>query len=186
MLIERANKRLHRVMLLAFVALPTAAATCGCGGELARYKQYQQPSSAHGALRATFLGTSSILFEDGQTSLMSDGFFSRPPLTEALGTAPKPDRVKKALQRIGVTKLDAIFTGHSHYDHAMDAPLVAKMTNACLLGSESTRQVGLGANLDKERIRVVHDGDTLTYRGFHADVPAIVPQPARPGARRDS
>jgi L-ascorbate metabolism protein UlaG (beta-lactamase superfamily) len=165
-LTRRANARLPGVMLLALVGLFAPTTTSGCGGELASYRQYQQLSSARGAVRARFLGTSSILFEDGRTWLMSDGFFSRPRRTEALSTSPKPARAREALQRIGVTRLDAIFTGHSHYDHAMDAPLVAKMTDAELLGSESTRQVGLGAGLSDERIRVLHHGETRSYGDF--------------------
>ena len=54
---------------------------------------------------------------------------------------------------------------HSHFDHAMDAPEVAKRTGAILLGSESTANIGRGWGLAEERIRVVRDG-YAEWRGF--------------------
>ena len=36
------------------------------------------PAPARGDVRVTFLGVSTLLFDDGETRIMTDGFFSRP------------------------------------------------------------------------------------------------------------
>ena len=62
--------------------------------------------------------------------------------------APDVDAIERGLARNGVDEqLAAVFPVHSHYDHAMDAPEVARRTGALLLGSESTANIGarLGA-----------------------------------------
>lgn len=120
------------------------------------------------ALAITWLGTSTVMISDGTTTLMSDGFFSRPSLL-ALASGPiSPDtrRIDAALSRHGITTLDAILVAHSHYDHAMDSPLVAQRTGALLMGSESTANVGRGAGLPEARLRVVTPGQVETVGDF--------------------
>ncbi len=41
-----------------------------------------------GAVRVTFLGVSTVLISDGETALLTDGFFSRPSLTWPLLPLP--------------------------------------------------------------------------------------------------
>jgi L-ascorbate metabolism protein UlaG (beta-lactamase superfamily) len=123
------------------------------------------PASADGGVTVTFLGVSTVLVNDGETAILTDGFFSRPPmLRTALGTIA-PDRavVDAMLARAGITKLAAVIVVHSHYDHVMDAPLVAERTGAMLVGSESTANVGRGAGLAEERMHVARDTETLRF-----------------------
>jgi glyoxylase-like metal-dependent hydrolase (beta-lactamase superfamily II) len=63
---------------------------------------------------------------------MTDGFFSRPSLARVLFGTVKPNeqRICEALQRAHLTRVAAIFVGHSHYDHAMDTAIVAERTGA--------------------------------------------------------
>jgi L-ascorbate metabolism protein UlaG (beta-lactamase superfamily) len=79
-----------------------------------------------------FLGTATISFDDGHTVIMTDGFFSRPSLARVLFGTVKPNeqRIREALQRAHLTRVAAIFVGHSHYDHAMDTAIVAERTGA--------------------------------------------------------
>jgi L-ascorbate metabolism protein UlaG (beta-lactamase superfamily) len=56
---------------------------------------------------------------------------------------------------------------HSHFDHALDSPVVAQETGALLVGSNSTANIGRGYGFPEARIRVVSgDGDTLTFGRF--------------------
>jgi len=48
--------------------------------------------------------------------------------------------------------LDAVIPVHSHFDHAMDAPLVAELTGAKLIGSSSSLMIGKGAGLSDEQM----------------------------------
>lgn len=129
---------------------------------------YLPPAEGQAGLRVTWLGVSTLLIEDGDTAIMTDGFFSRPGLLQVALTriAPDPERIRRALARAGVDELAAVIVLHSHYDHVMDAPLVAEQTGALLVGSESTANVGRGLGLSENRIRVVEDGDTLRFGDF--------------------
>ena len=125
-------------------------------------------ASTPGVLRVTFLGVSTLLIDDGETAILTDGFFSRPDKKSALlGTvAPNVAVIAKSLQRAGITRLDGVFVGHSHYDHSMDAPEVAKRTGALVIGSQSTANVARGWGLPADRIRVVADGESLNLGRF--------------------
>ena len=53
---------------------------------------------ARGELSVTFLGVATLLITDGQTSLMTDGFFSRPPLAKVLLGRIGPDPARKTVR----------------------------------------------------------------------------------------
>ncbi len=60
------------------------------------------PVAGPGApLTVTWLGVSTLLLDDGSSTLMTDGYFSRPSLAQvALGkVAPSPARVDGCLAR---------------------------------------------------------------------------------------
>jgi len=111
------------------------------------------------AVTVRFSGTSTLVFSDGQTQWMVDGWFSRPgPLRLLLGKiGPDLPAIERGLAANEVVELDAVLPMHSHYDHAMDAPEVAKRTGAMLLGSESTANIGRGWGLPESQIRVLTD-----------------------------
>ena len=98
-------------------------------------------------VRVTFFGNTTLLVSDGATHLLVDGFFSRPGPLETLLGKISPDRevIREELRRPALSKVDAIFVGHSHYDHALDAPVVAQMTGAVAVGSKSYRFIHQGA-----------------------------------------
>jgi L-ascorbate metabolism protein UlaG (beta-lactamase superfamily) len=82
----------------------------------------------------------------------------------ALGRiAPDRTAIERGMARAGITRLDAVLVSHSHYDHAMDAPEVARRGGALLVGSPSSANVARGWGLAEEQIRVVQAGDALTF-----------------------
>ena len=117
----------------------------------------------------TFLGVSTLVIRDAETTLMIDGFFTRPDLggLNILGKiAPDPERVSEGLSLGQVSSLAAITTVHSHFDHAMDTPLVAQQTGALLLGSSSTANIARGLGLPEHQIREVTPGDFAEFGSF--------------------
>jgi L-ascorbate metabolism protein UlaG (beta-lactamase superfamily) len=126
------------------------------------------PPTVETRVRVSWLGVATLLIEDGETAIMTDGFFSRPRARSAFLGQVEPDRalIAQSLDRAGVRKLAAVIPVHSHYDHAMDAPEVARLTGALLVGSESTANIGRGWGLPEDRIKVVGDGDALTFGRF--------------------
>jgi L-ascorbate metabolism protein UlaG (beta-lactamase superfamily) len=120
------------------------------------------------AVTVRFTGTSTLLVSDGETDWMVDGWFTRiRPLALALGEIePDVDAIEHGLLRNEVDTLAVVIPIHSHFDHAMDAPEVARRTGALLLGSESTANIGRGWGLDESQIRVAIDGEPVQVGRF--------------------
>lgn len=121
-----------------------------------------------GAPGVTWIGVSTLLIDDGATALMIDGFFTRPGLARvAVGRiAPRPETVAECLRRAGVTRLAAVICAHSHYDHALDSPVVCEQTGATLVGSQSTANIGRGQGLAEDRILVPELNRRLEFGDF--------------------
>lgn len=123
----------------------------------------------NGAIRVTFLGTSTLLLDDGTTKLLIDGFISRPPLIHAMTRRLRTDSVlvDTVLNRLSAHRIHALFTVHSHYDHALDAAYIARTRGARLYGSNSTRMVGLGGGVKDGSITVIAPGTPDSVGDFH-------------------
>jgi L-ascorbate metabolism protein UlaG (beta-lactamase superfamily) len=132
-----------------------------------QYASLALPASPadQGGIHVTFLGVSTLIFEDSTASVLIDGFFTRPSVASvALGRiAPDEARIDAGLAMAGVKGLDAVITAHSHYDHAMDAPVVAKKTKALLVGSMSTAWIARGLHLPEEQIHIVKGTEELQF-----------------------
>lgn len=136
--------------------------------DISRYAGRFDVPVADGGLGVTFLGVASLLIDDGETAVMTDGFFSRPSLLKVgLGkVAPDRERIDAVLSRAGVDRLAAVLPVHTHFDHAMDSAVVADKTGAVLVGGESTAYVGRGHGLPADRIRVATPGEAMQYGAF--------------------
>jgi L-ascorbate metabolism protein UlaG (beta-lactamase superfamily) len=124
-----------------------------------------------GSVTVRWTGTATLVFSDGETTWMTDGWFTRPgPISLLFGKiAPDVDAVARGLARNGIDAahpLTAVFPVHSHYDHAMDAPEVARRAGALLVGSESTANIGRGWRLPEQQIRVVRDREPIRFGRF--------------------
>ena len=122
----------------------------------------------NGDVSVRFMGNTNLLFSDGETNILIDGWFSRPSLFELALTDIEPDMlaIDAAFERGEITNIDAVITVHSHYDHAMDAPEVAKRSGASLLGSESTANIARGWGLAEEQIELAQIGRRYSYGKF--------------------
>jgi L-ascorbate metabolism protein UlaG (beta-lactamase superfamily) len=128
------------------------------------YKPLEMPTAAADApIRVRFAGVTTLVFDDGETAWMTDGFFSRPAIGQLALTKIRPDEsaIERELKRLGITKLAAVVPVHSQYDHAMDSPIVAQRTGARLIGSASTINIGRGLGLPEDRMAVVTPGETV-------------------------
>ncbi|MBF4588097.1 MBL fold metallo-hydrolase [Sphingomonas sp. LR61] len=148
------------------------------------------------SVTTVFGGVSNVLVSDGTTSLLVDGFFSRPSFPRLMLGRLRPDvtRIEDALARFDVDHLDAVLVSHSHADHALDAPVVADRTGAELGGSASTRMIATGYGLDRVPFRELHDRESFAVGAFtvtplhalHSDgdaVPGEITEPVTLPAR---
>ncbi|MFI5302950.1 MAG: MBL fold metallo-hydrolase [Polyangiales bacterium] len=81
-----------------------------------------------------WLGTAGIAIEHEGHTLLIDPYVSRRSIADCVRAPLRPDF--GAIARI-VPNADAIVLGHTHIDHALDAPTIAKATGALVLGSRS-------------------------------------------------
>lgn len=122
-----------------------------------------------GAVTVTWLGVTTLLFDDGETRLLTDGFFSRPGVVDLAldrSVAPDLEAIERALRAAGISGLAAVMTVHSHFDHAMDTAEVARRTGAVVIGSASTANLARGARLPEERIVDFTDGGSRSFGLF--------------------
>jgi L-ascorbate metabolism protein UlaG (beta-lactamase superfamily) len=139
--------------------------------DIGRYShRFTVPVAESGApLTVTWLGVSTLLLDDGSSTLMTDGYFSRPSLAQvALGkVSPSPARVDGCLARLQLTRLEAVIPVHTHIDHALDSALVADRTGARLVGGESAANVGRGYGLTADRLVVAVSGEPIRLGAFN-------------------
>lgn len=132
-------------------------------------------------ITAVFMGTSSFAITDGKTTFMIDGFCSRPPAWKLLLSNIRPDkgRIETCLARAGVTNVSGIFVAHTHYDHAMDAPTIARATGATLFGSESMKIMAAGERVPPAQWHKIEDGAKINVGAFVVDVIQTPHAPSR-------
>jgi L-ascorbate metabolism protein UlaG (beta-lactamase superfamily) len=108
------------------------------------------------AVRLSWLGTAGFVVQTKKTTLLVDPFLSRPSLPR-LAKKLVPDDL--AIARHVPARVDAVLCGHSHFDHAADAPRIAKLTKAKLVGSRSTCAWGRAEGLaDDQLVTIPEDG----------------------------
>ena len=65
-----------------------------------------------------------------------------------------------------IPRADYIILSHSHFNHAMDMPYVAKRTGAVVIGTESTCNIALNGGVPDEQIHAVKGGEDYQYKAF--------------------
>jgi L-ascorbate metabolism protein UlaG (beta-lactamase superfamily) len=119
-------------------------------------------SPAGPAVRVTWLGTAGYIVETDTTTLLIDPFLSRPSLSQLLGKL-SPD--EEAIRSVLPSRVDAVLCSHSHYDHLLDAPLIARWTGAKLFGTVTSCAFGRAAGLADEQLVTVPAGGLRTSVG---------------------
>ncbi len=121
------------------------------------------------SVKLTWLGVTTLLFDDGDTQILIDGFFSRPSLAEiVLGLPVESDaaQINHVMDRYDMRRLAAIIPVHSHFDHAMDVGAIANRSSASIIGSETTAEIARGAGVPEDQIVVVADEDVYVFGDF--------------------
>ena len=123
---------------------------------------------AGGTLRWT--GVAGFRFELDGTSIAFDPFVSRPGALRVLLRRPRIETREVAARYAG---LDAVFVGHSHYDHAMDLPAVARVSpRAPIHGSLTTVELLRRLDAASGRRVPVRDSDRIEVGPFTVTVVA--------------
>src|SRR3954452_22072632 len=86
-------------------------------------------------LELEWLGVAGHSLSYQATTVLVDPYVSRAPLRALLlrrRALPDPRLIERYIQRA-----DAILIGHTHWDHAVDAPAIARRDGATVYGSDS-------------------------------------------------
>lgn len=111
-----------------------------------------------------YLGVAGWQIEGDGVTVLTDPYFSRPDLDQPIA----PDL--EAIGRRSPARADAIVIGHTHVDHVLDAPEVARRTGAQLIGSRSTALYARGAGLPDNQIIPVKGGEDYAFERFSVRV----------------
>ena len=107
-------------------------------------------------MKITFFGTTTLLFDDGDVQILFDAHFSRPPLYTMFCGKVRTDTaiIDRIFEQHGINRLKAIFISHSHHDHVMDCPYIARKCKADIYGSRSTLNVARGGGVAEEKLHL--------------------------------
>lgn len=122
-----------------------------------------------GRVTVTWLGITTLLFDDGETQILTDGTFSRLSTFDIVSRRrvySDLSAINFALAEFRINRLAAIIPLHSHFDHAMDLGHVANRTTAIVLGSESAASIARGANVPVSQYQILADGESRQFGNF--------------------
>jgi L-ascorbate metabolism protein UlaG (beta-lactamase superfamily) len=117
----------------------------------------------------TWLSVTNWLVEAGDTRLLLDGYVTRVDrrLVTADGFSTGPAAVDRAsLTRVADAllpdrRLDGIFVGHAHWDHAFDTPGWASLTNARIVGARTVCHQAVALGVPSSRCQPVEGGEVM-------------------------
>jgi L-ascorbate metabolism protein UlaG (beta-lactamase superfamily) len=129
-------------------------------------RREHRPAAPTGAaaMHVTWLGTAGYVVATARATLLIDPFLSRPSLPQLLARLT-PD--EEAIRAVLPSRVDAVLCSHSHFDHLLDAPLIAKWTGAKLIGSATSVAFGRAHGLAEEQlVTVPPEGLRATIEDF--------------------
>jgi hypothetical protein len=145
---------------------------------------------AQGELRLSYLGTAGWEITDGKTIILVDPYLSRlkmpTPNDAVLADDPRPlfsrDDIgvsDEAVIDAHIRKVDFILITHTHGDHVLDLPYIARKTGATVIGTESTINFARASGVPSSQLLAVKGGRT----GIRALRPVIPSRTGPCGAR---
>ena len=137
-----------------------------------------------GGVTVTWLGITTLLFDDGETQILTDGTFTRLSAFDIVSqrrVSSDLAAINHGLASARINRLAAIIPLHAHFDHAMDAGHVANRTTGIVLGSESAANVARGAGVPVSQYQILADGESRQFGDFTITLLESVHAPLGPG-----
>ena len=138
-------------------------------------KPLAEPAPTYAAPRKsitlTYLGVAGWSLSDGASTMLFDPYLTRAAIPD-MDAIVQPDL--EQIARHSPERADVIAISHSHFDHALDAPSIARRTGAILLGTKSTANLGRATGLPERQIVTAQGGEELRLGAFQVRVvPAL-------------
>jgi L-ascorbate metabolism protein UlaG (beta-lactamase superfamily) len=142
-------------------------------GQVSDFQKWQYQASAKQApsssLQIKFFGVSTLLFDDGKTQILIDGFFSRPSLSQVVfqKIQSQPEVIQRIIPQQHLQRTQAILVTHSHYDHTLDlAELGKRLPNTKIIGSSSTLNIARGGHISEQQLLLVQPLKPMMFGQF--------------------
>jgi L-ascorbate metabolism protein UlaG (beta-lactamase superfamily) len=128
-----------------------------------------------------YMGTAGWRVISGQTIILIDPYLTRAKYPSP-NDAVAPDDPRPLVNANSVVdpdsavidghirKADYIFLTHTHPDHSLDMPYIARKTGAKVFGTQSTANVARAEGVTEKQIHVVNPGEEVTLEGFTVKV----------------
>jgi L-ascorbate metabolism protein UlaG (beta-lactamase superfamily) len=157
-----------RAIWLSCLAIAMSGATLG-----------QAPGA--GRVQLKYLGTAGWEISDGRITILVDPYLSRlhmpSPNDDVLPDDPRrrftpADAAESDTATIDkhIQRADAILITHTHTDHALDVPYIARKTGALVIGTESARNLARAYGIAGDKLIVARGGDDLEFDGWSVRV----------------
>jgi L-ascorbate metabolism protein UlaG (beta-lactamase superfamily) len=130
-------------------------------------------------IRLTHFGAAGWSIADGATTVLLDPYFSRvrfknrpygaPDAATVPGDRrPVVDYTEAPTHDTGtvdryVARADFVLLSHSHFNHAMDMPHIARKTGATVIGTESTANIARASGVPDAQIVTAHGGEDFEF-----------------------
>jgi L-ascorbate metabolism protein UlaG (beta-lactamase superfamily) len=146
--------------------------------------QVQTNTVPAGNVTLTYFGTAGWEIAGGSVVILVDPYLSRlriiPP--GDFGLQPNPEDQRPAVSQNDVLitdtatidrhiqRADFILLTHSHVDHIMDAPYIARKTGATVVGHQSSINVMRASGLPEAKLLMVRGGEDYEFGKFSVKV----------------
>ncbi len=156
--------------LLGYAFAASASMVAACAGPPASAPAAQRTAAhpvptAPAAVTLTYLGVAGWELRGGADALLFDPYLSRLPARDGMLLVPDEKVIREHVP-LGPGHSRVILVSHSHYDHLLDVPTIAKATGAEVVGTESTANVARAAGVAVGSLLVVHGGETFDVGPF--------------------
>jgi L-ascorbate metabolism protein UlaG (beta-lactamase superfamily) len=140
---------------------------------------------ARGAVTLTHLGAAGWEIAAGERVILLDPYLSRLRITGQFGTYSTPSLPDDTRRLFGpdddlvgdeaavdahITRADFILHSHSHFNHTIDMPYIARKTGATVIGTESTINLARAGGVAEAQLLPVHGGEDWAFGDFSVKV----------------
>jgi L-ascorbate metabolism protein UlaG (beta-lactamase superfamily) len=125
-----------------------------------------------GQVTLTYLGNAGWRIEDGRTAIIIDPYLTQFEKKRGYYGSPVDDGEddvlvpNQALIDAHVPRADFVLVTHSHSDHMLDVPTVAKHTGAVVIGSEGSARIARAEGVPEKQLIIVKGGEDLEFGRF--------------------
>src|SRR2546427_2760577 len=136
-------------------------------------------------VRLTHLGAAGWEITDGQRVILMDPYLSRLRYRARFGLLDTPEVPGDTRRVFGpdddlvadtaavdarITRADFILISHSHFNHTLDMPYIARKTGATVIGTESTINLARAGGVPESQLLAVHGGEDWVFGDFSVKV----------------